>query len=842
MSGASARARRHRLCAERRGLVLLLAAQLLAGCGREALDARQPPPSPSPPAVAAPAGDGLVVWESDRSGAWRIWIRPLDGGPPRRLSPDEPGRAHCCPHLSPDGAGVVYLSLPRGAERYPQSGAEGVLRLIRPDGTGDRLLAPRARTYFEHRAAVWRDGRQLIYVAGDGATRLLELASGESRPLTAPRVEPHGWLIDPTLRHAVIGTGTLAVYDPSRRRVDPDRPLGGCQPYFSHDGRWVYWVAGAGGPIRARELASGRLITLLRKNDPRLPPGRGYVYFPMLAADLTLLAVAASEGEHDHQRADYDVFVVETDPQTLEVIGEAWRVTDHPATDRFPDVYRAPLALGRHFGEAPLTVELAAADGDPAWSWELGDGGRGRGARVVHTYREPGTYAPLAERSGRLLRGLVRVRPARPPAVVHSALAADGRHVVVHFDEPVDAARARAELASGLGIRRLAPGADGRSLEIELAAPLSGTDVLRLAGVRDRAGTPNAMPPVELEIAPPRWPSDRRGLVFLWRTAGDANRVDDPARGGPRASRLEPHGRAWLDRNGAMVLRGGYFLADMETMERVLEGAKATNELTFEATLTPGRDHGADLARIFTFSPGERSRNVTLGQIGRRPVYRLRTAENVANADRPEIVLPPIPLNRPSHLILSYTPGRLVAYVDGEPVLESDELAGGFFHWQPRPFLFGNEWQAEHPWWGTLEGVAIYNRFVDGAEARENARRYRAELAARPRVPQLVVKATLTARSATPTLEQIAPYREALAVYEYRVDEVRRGRYDGRRLRVVHRVLADGETLPIVERPPGSTLTLLLEPFAAQPQLESLYLSETLPEDYSLELFYALEP
>src|SRR5262245_6150603 len=61
---------------------------------------------------AARLGEGFVVWESRRGGAWRIWRRDLDGGGLRQLSPEETGRDHCCAHVSPDGEHVVYLSLP----------------------------------------------------------------------------------------------------------------------------------------------------------------------------------------------------------------------------------------------------------------------------------------------------------------------------------------------------------------------------------------------------------------------------------------------------------------------------------------------------------------------------------------------------------------------------------------------------------------------------------------------------------------------------------------------------------------------------------------------------------
>lgn len=307
-------------------------------------------------------GSGYVVWESNRSGAWRIWVRDFDA-PPRQLSPEEAGKRHCCPHISPDGTRIAYGSFTEtGRPGYPGGQEAGALHLVRPDGSQDRVLVDSARTYFENRAAVWRSASELIFIDGNGTTRLVDLDSEESRPLIRDPAEAFGWLVDPTLAHATTGEATFSPLLSQQRKVAARRDLGGCQPYFSHDGRWGFWMAGAGGPIERIDLRTRETTSVLRKSDVRLPSDRGYLYFPMLSRDGGLLAFAASRFEHDHSTADYDVFVAETDAASFEVIGDAIRVTEHPATDRFPDVFSSPLGLGRHSGEAPFTVELAADD------------------------------------------------------------------------------------------------------------------------------------------------------------------------------------------------------------------------------------------------------------------------------------------------------------------------------------------------------------------------------------------------------------------------------------------------------------------------------------------------
>ncbi|MEM7587190.1 MAG: LamG-like jellyroll fold domain-containing protein [Acidobacteriota bacterium] len=822
------------------------------------------------PAGTMPAGEGLqaeetrppasgfVVWESNRGGSWRIWIRDLDGTPERQLSPDEGERQHCCPHVAPGGERIAYLSLARGQEVYPESGATGRLYTLAVDGSDARRVVDRARTYFEHRAAVWRSPSELIFIDGDGNTQQLDVAQGTLKPLAEMGAKRHGWLVNATLTHATTGLPSFSAYDADRRRIVESGLLGGCQPYFSLDGRWGFWVAGAGGPIRSLDLASGAVGEILGKSDPRLPRDRGYLYFPMLSHDGSLFAWGASADEHDHMSSNYDVFVAPTDPDTLQLIGQPWQVTSHPGVDRFPDVYSAPLALGRHFGEAPLRIEFVTPDDAASedataetmdWQWSLGSESLpAKGSRVEHTFESAGSYRVVATSGERQALGFVRVREARPPQVIEASVR-DSKSIDVRFDEAVALDAVQAELESGRALQVLpaggAQGADDRSLRIELEEALDTDEVLVLSGVRDRAQRPNVMPQTRIEIGPPMWPSDPRGLVFLWQSDG-VQEVEDPVTGERRSCVLSPSGRAWLDRSFAMELAGGSFVANDETVLGVLNGCQRTNELTLEATLTPHRRAAPDaMARIITFSGGRRSRNLTLGQIDDRLVFRLRTATTGQNADRPQLELSRVPIGKPTHVLITYTAGRLVAYLDGREVLTTDALQDGFFHWQPRPLVFGNEWQADFPWFGSLEGVAIYDRALAADEALENHRRY-AELRAEvPAVARVRLRARLVQRSAIPTLREIAPYREALAVYVYEIEALLSGEPTGAmtigsQVRIAHRVLADGEALPVSRRATSRSYALEIEPFLDQPQLESLYLSDTV-SDASGQLFFSSE-
>lgn len=648
-----------------------------------------------PPSVVAETpsrGDskGFVVWESNRTGDWRLWTRPLAGDSPRQLTADEPGRQHCCPHISPDGTGLVYLSLPSGQEKYPEDGARGPLRWITPDGNEEKVLADEAWTYSEHRSAIWHDENILLYIGADQRTRRLDLRDLSTQELTAPPDDKldHGWLINRTRTHATSGRPAFAVYSDDDQRVLPRPYLGGCQPYFSFDGRWGYWTAGPGGPIRAMNLATRdsskrEVITMLDKSDASLPPDQGYLYFPMLSADQRLLAVGASRDEHSHHTADYDIFVVETDPNTLAVLSQAQRITEHPATDRFPDVW-APSRDGRLLAAAPLVVEEEEA-------------------------------------------------------------------------------------------------ADG-------------------------------------------WPVRRRDLIFLWENDGGQSKSGGtPLTGATRFAVLTPRGRAFYDRFGALELRGGRVEVDTVSMQGLLEGARKTNEITIEALVTPtlAEQNGW----ILTFSTGNRERNFSLGQEGDQLVFQIRTTGRPRNGVA--VRIGQVSPEKAVHLVITYTPGELTAWLDGEQVSVTDEIKSGFFQWRPRALLLGNESRnVERPWHGRVENIAIYNRVLSEGDIIANDGFVRQSLAQHEAAVTLPMRAKLLRRAPIPTLAEISPYRDALAVYEYQVTETGSGALAGKTIRVVHRVLVDGERLPIADRRRDDVYSLRLEPFADQRQLESWYLSD----------------
>ena len=799
----------------------------------------KPPASPPTlPETALP--QGVAVWESNRTGDWRIWTSRLDGSGLRQLSREEPGRQHGCPHISPDGRWVAYLSSSEGKDSYPEPESPGELRLAASDGSQERVLADAARSYsWGHRCAVWKSPRELIHLDGEGRTVLRDILSGTATRLTQEPRRELGYLVDSTLRHATSGEPSFSAYDPARRQVIPSQPLPGCEPYFAADGRWGFWSAGGGGPILRMRLADREVSTLLTRDDPRLPAGRRYVYFSMISRDGRLFAYGASGGEHHHHRADYDIYVAPLHPRSLELRGRPVRLTEHPATDRYPDAWAEPLALGIHAGEAPHTLRLGAEHGG-AGEWDFGDGARGGDG--THTYQRAGEYQVTARQGERQLQGSVYIEPAAPPRAL-SAVAENAGDVVVSFDEAVALAGASVRRAGGQPLA-WRPSGDGRSLRIESRERLAAGDRLQVSGVVDRAQRPNAMATATITVEPPPWPSDRTDLAFAWQSAAESTPAFDLDARLLRAFEVEPRGRAHFDRGWEMALPGeAWFEAEAGAGENVVATVRRGRALSLEATLTPSLDRTPALTPIVALGDGPGQHNFLLAQDGEFLVFSLLSGP--LGRPSPPLRLFALAAGRTEHVVVTYAPpGEFAVFRNGAAEVPQAGPAGGFARWQARPLIFGRLGGRESgaaTWRGTLEGIGLWGRRLSAAEAARNFSLMRQHRSLRGAPPASVaVTARLRACSRTPTLEEISPYRQALIVCEW-TPESGSPETLAPQLRVAHWAILDRELQAISTLAPGSTARLRLEPFADHPELEPHVLSDTLGAAPGAALYYALE-
>ncbi|MFO7535247.1 MAG: LamG domain-containing protein, partial [Kiritimatiellia bacterium] len=569
----------------------------------------------------------------------------------------------------------------------------------------------------EDRAAVWMDDNRLMYIGGDGMTYVRDFKTGGDTPVTRTAHGEYGFLMDRMFRVGVQGRPDFGVYDRVQKTIAPGKNLGGCQPYFTHDGVWGYWTAGSGGPIKRICLATAQVSVIVEKNDPRMPSSRRYLYFPMASRCGRLFAFAASPNQHDHFKSDYDIFVAPCDPVTLALTGRPVRLTSDKGCDRFPDVHLE----------------------DP---------------------------------------------------------------VVRSVSDPADA---MADLAfASLTNRSLPPKRQEQSAQV---------------------------------VYQSTWPCRPEGLVFLWQTGDQTNRIQDPATGDRRFCEIKARGRARLNHDQAMELSGGAYLApDFDDL--IVSACQAANQLSVEAFIRPADLKQGGPARIVSLSNDPANRNFTLGQEGNRLIMRLRTPRTGVNGASPEAPLFSLDSTQAVHVLVTYRDGRLTCYRDGVEVMTTDRVKGDLSNWSKGHLIFGDEYTADRDWSGRLEGIAIYARELDAAEARRNAALYRGIHEARPAVPTYSVIGRVVALSRIPTLIEIAPYRDALVCHEYEIVEPQPdGLSLGGRIRVGRWAILNGQAIASAQVRVGTTARLLLEPFARNRQVERLVMADTLDPDFDAPLF-----
>jgi hypothetical protein len=284
-----------------------------------------------------------------------------------------------------------------------------------------------------------------------------------------------------------------------------------------------------------------------------------------------------------------------------------------------------------------------------------------------------------------------------------------------------------------------------------------------------------------------------------------------------------------------MVLAGGAFLANGADND-LLEECRKSNQLTVEAVIRPDRLDQTGPARIVTFSSSAYSRNFTLGQDRDKLIFRLRTPNAGDNGVNPQTTLCPIPDGPPVHAVVTYRPGQMVGYANGKEVYRGESVQGDFSNWAAHHLLFGDEFNGERNWGGTLEGVAIYSRALEPDEVQRNAKAYHELLRSRKPVPQVEVAAKLLAKSAVPSLTEIRPYREALMVCKYSVSRVLRGTLSDKEVLVTQWALLDGQPQPVASLKPGAEVQLLLEPSSQNPQLRRFVCKDGFNGDRELVL------
>jgi hypothetical protein len=781
----------------------------------------------------AKLGEGFLVWERKVDDAWQIWTRSLDGRTPeQRLIPEEKGMDHFCPKISPDGKRLAYTSYPRGST--PTDPVDGSLWVMDLHTCERKLLAERARSYQGDRAVLWMDAETLCYIDEDGHTIEVNLESGLRHQLTTKARAKNGWLVNAQRTHATSGDAEFSPFDAKSGEVRTLPKHSGCQPYFSADGRWGFWMGGSGGPLNKMHLPTRRVEPVLMHNDPRLPADRNYVYFPMLSPCQRLMAFAASPDDHDHYESNYDIFLIRVDRATLDPIGTAVRYTTSLGNDRYPDVYCAGLALGSHYVEAPASVRLQSPTGQTC-AWYVDGKEAGQGSEMEQEMSQTGECWMEARdlKTGAVLgRGFVHAREAAAPRSTLVRRVGE-RELALTFDQAVSLENATATMEDGKVIPFGALLAEQHVVQLPLPHAVNPGSRMTLEGVRDLAQRPNVMPRMTFAVPTRGWPQSRAGLVYAWehRGAQPLHLTEAvPAR----------KGRAFWNLRGGMDVRGGtYELPEVGTA--MLRECGKSGAFTLEAIITPMVPPYDREARPVLSLEDTRG-NVKLAILQRRSDWSLWLAtEDNPRGTSIEQELLPLRTGQPHHVVVSYEKGRLQVYLNGMAMSVRPEIHGVLkFDKDQGVMRIGVCSKLEARWQGMVDQLSIYNRVITPDEAVAHADHAAPKLEEQKLARTRKVVAKLVQSSRPPSLDEVAPYREALVQHLYEVlpkdkDDREQDFPVGSQIAVTQWVWVNGEAAAPPKPDENGVYRLFVQPAEAHREIQPLVIKSDLPADAPVE-------
>jgi hypothetical protein len=287
---------------------------------------------------------GIIVWSSSRLGNHDLFVMNTDGSDVHAITHGEP--VDWFPRFSPDGSKILFTRSKKGwvFERDANTDGKWDIYTVTPDGKDETKVVDNASwgTWISNDEIVYARSTAIVRrkLSGDEETVLVDstkVPDLDGALLQQPEMSKDGRYLAITLRGSKRETGIWNV-----RKKTWTRTGEGCQINWSPVGGEVYWVhpTGNGGsrvlhiPIKDGKAGkSDEDIDALTLID--IPGRRSHEYFPQLSVDGHWLVWAATQRGHDHDTADYEIYLWEvgTAPE------KAARLTWHSGNDRWPDIY-----------------------------------------------------------------------------------------------------------------------------------------------------------------------------------------------------------------------------------------------------------------------------------------------------------------------------------------------------------------------------------------------------------------------------------------------------------------------------------------------------------------------
>ena len=328
---------------------------------------------------------GKIVWSSSRVGNHDLFSANADGSDIKQLTKGE--AVDWFPRFSPDGQRILFARSKKGwvSERDANTDGKWDLYAMPSEGGKAEKLVDNASW------GTWVDQETILFVRGTKVFRkklseeeevLLvdseKVADLDAALLQQPEMSKDGRFIAITLRGSKRETGIWDVKKETWTRTGD-----GCQINWTPDGKSVYWVhpTGKGGSRVFSQEMSGNKAAKEMSDDERtfidLPGRRSHEYFPQLSTDGQWLVWAATQRGHDHDVADYEIYVWEVGSPPA----DAARLTFHSGNDRWPDIFIPGAVAGGETDDAEVAADPAKGD--------KGDDGAGEKPAVTPDDEKP---------------------------------------------------------------------------------------------------------------------------------------------------------------------------------------------------------------------------------------------------------------------------------------------------------------------------------------------------------------------------------------------------------------------------------------------------------------------
>ncbi|HHB76312.1 MAG TPA: hypothetical protein ENK84_07190 [Desulfobulbus sp.] len=277
---------------------------------------------------------GFVVWSSNRFGNHDIVMLSLPEQKLTRLTTNL--HTEYFPRISPDGTRIVFCrsQVPWVSQRNPVPWDVYMLDLK----TGKEQLVVRYGN-----VPTWsEDGKKIRFQRRSNQFVEYNLITGKERVLL--ETGKQGFLSssvslggpvfsDKRQETAVTLRGSKRATVVVDRQKHIRRVGDGCQLTWAPDSSYLYYVDHGGKMKNAFYKVDPDSLKRVRWFDS--PTEYSHEYFPKVANTGNFLVYGASTGAHEHDRADYEIFLWRIGTPA----GEAVRLSYHTGNDCWPDIY-----------------------------------------------------------------------------------------------------------------------------------------------------------------------------------------------------------------------------------------------------------------------------------------------------------------------------------------------------------------------------------------------------------------------------------------------------------------------------------------------------------------------